>query len=201
MERCLVKRIGIYAGIFDPVHAGHIAFALQAIQKAGLDKVYFMPERRPWHKQGVEHFGHRVAMLTRATKPHSKLGVLELEDISFTIERTLPKLQKRFAGSQLVFLFGSDVITQLPSWPKVENLLACSELVVGIRKQAALPHIRQDIMGWPIRPQKLHIFESYAPDVSSGKIREALRRRTYVRGLLASVARYANRNWLYVSFN
>lgn len=193
------KRIGIYSGVFDPVHAGHIGFALQAMEKAGLDKVYFLPERRPRHKQGVEHFGHRVAMLKRATRPHPKLDILELEDTSFTMERTLPRLQKRFSGHQLVFLFGSDAVQELPNWPKAENLLKTSELVVGVRSESALEHIRQDIQGWPAKPQQLCIFESYAPDISSGKVREALRRRTYARGLLLSVARYANRNWLYIS--
>ena len=194
------KRIGIYSGSFDPVHAGHISFALQAVEQAKLDKVYFLPERRPRYKQGVEHFGHRVAMLKRASKPHAKLGVLELEDVSFTMERTLPKLQKRFVDKQLVFLFGSDVAQQLPTWPKAKNLLGSSELVVGVRKESILEHIRQDIAGWPAKPQQLYIFESYAADVSSGKVREALRSRKYVRGLLTSVARYANHNWLYISF-
>ena len=194
-----MKRIGIYSGSFDPVHGGHISFALQAIEEAGLDKVYFLPERRPRYKHGVEHFGHRVAMLKRAAKPHPKLDVMELEDISFTIERTLPKLQKRLAGQQLVFLFGSDAVTELPDWPKAENLLNASELVVGVRFGSGLEHVCQDIQGWPKKPQMVHVFESHAPDVSSGKVREALRQRTYVRGLLTSVARYANRNWLYIS--
>lgn len=196
-----MKRIGIYAGVFDPVHAGHIAFALQAIEEAGLDKVYFLPERRPRHKQGVEHFGHRVAMLKRASKPHAKLGVLELEDVSFSIERTLPRLQKRLGQSQLVFLFGSDVIEQLPSWPKADSMLKKMELVVGVRQGSILEHVRQEITGWPTKPKQLYIFESYAPDVSSRKVRDALRKRRYVRGLLASVARYSDRNWLYISFS
>lgn len=196
-----MKRVGIYAGSFDPVHAGHIAFALQALREAGLDKIYFLPERRPRNKQGVEHFGHRVAMLKRASKPHAKLDVLELEDISFTMQRTLPRLQKRFAGSQLVFLFGSDVAQQLSNWPKAENLLHSSELVVGVREGAMPAHVRQDVNSWPTKPQKLYVFESYAPEVSSRRVREALRSQQKVSGLLASVARYANRNWLYVSFN
>lgn len=195
-----MKRIGIYSGSFDPVHAGHIGFALQAIEQAKLDKVYFLPERRPRYKQGVEHFGHRVAMLKRAAKPHAKLGVVELEDVNFTMERTFPKLQKRFDGKQLIFLFGSDVVQQLPAWPKAGNLLRDSELVVGVREGSLPEHVRQDIDSWRVKPRQLYVFESYAADVSSGKIREALRRRQYVRGLLTSVARYANRNWLYISF-
>ncbi len=196
-----VKRIGIYAGTFDPVHAGHISFALQALKEAGLDKIYFLPERRPRHKTGVEHFGHRVAMLKRAAEPHSKLDVLELEDVSFTMERTLPKLQKRFQGSQLVFLFGSDIVSQLPLWPKAQNLLKQSELVVGVRAKHDASTITKQIAQWPYQPTGLFVFESYAPDVSSHKVREALRRRQLTRGLLTSVARYANRNWLYISLS
>jgi len=194
-----MTRIGIYAGVFDPVHTGHIAFALQSIEHAKLDKVYFLPERRPWHKQGVEHFGHRVAMLRRATRPHAKLEVLELEDVSFTVRRTIPRLQKQFAASEIVFLFGSDVAQQLPNWQNAEALLRSCEIVVGVREGSMLEHIRQDIGSWPVKPKYLYIFESYAADVSSRKVREALRSRKYERGLLTSVARYSNHNWLYIS--
>ena len=130
-----MRRIGIYAGTFDPVHTGHVAFALQAMEKAKLDKLYFLPERRPRHKKGVEHFGHRVAMLQRAVKPHPKFAVLELDDVSFSIERTLPRLKREFLSDQLVFLFGSDAIQHLGNWPLAERLLASSELVIGLRSQ------------------------------------------------------------------
>ena len=198
--RAKSKRIGIYAGAFDPVHAGHITFALQALEIAQLDRVYFLPERRPRNKQGVEHFGHRVAMLTRASAPHRKFGVLEYVDISFSVARTLPRLQKQFRGDQLIFLFGSDAIVHLPDWPNVKQLLDSSELVVGVRASADVAIVRQQIAAWADQPKALAIFDSYAADVSSGAVREALRRRRPVRGLLSSVARYSNRHWLYVSF-
>lgn len=196
-----VPRIGIYAGAFDPVHAGHITFALQALHAAKLDKVYFVPERRPRHKHGVEHFGHRVAMLKQAARPHAKFGVLELVDISFSVERTLPRLEQQFPDSQLVFLLGSDITRTLPSWPRAERLLATSELVVGVRASDNLEEIKETIGNWEIKPKGITIFHSYASDVSSGSIREALRRRSSVRGLLTSVARYSNQHWLYVSLS
>lgn len=194
------QRIGIYAGAFDPVHAGHVAFALQAIVTARLDRVYFLPERRPRHKQGVEHFGHRVAMLKQASAPHRKFGVLEYVDISFSVARTLPRLRQQFRGDQLVFLFGSDAIAHLPDWPNAKQLLASSELIVGVRSSEDVALVRQQISTWQTQPQALAVFDSYAPDVSSGAVREALRRRRPVRGLLLSVARYCDRHWLYVSF-
>ncbi|HET9174704.1 MAG TPA: nicotinate-nicotinamide nucleotide adenylyltransferase [Candidatus Saccharimonadales bacterium] len=192
-------RIGIYPGVFDPVHAGHIGFALQALKQANLDRIYFMPERRPWHKSGVEHFGHRVAMLSRACRPYKAFEVLEVDDIKFTMERTVPKLQQAFTGSQLVYLFGSDVALKLPAWRNVEQLLTSSELVVGVRAGDDPRAVAQCIRSWPSQPLDLHVFESYAADVSSSKVREALRAQRYVHGLLTSVARYSNRNWLYIS--
>lgn len=193
------RRIGIYSGTFDPVHAGHVGFALQAIETAKLDIVYFLPERRPRYKQGVEHFAHRVAMLRRACRPHPKLDVLELEDVNFSIERTLPRLQKRLGKSQLVFLFGSDVAAHLPNWPQVESLLASSELVIGVRAEDNLARVSEQIRAWPQQPKALKIFESYAADVSSGAVRKAIRERRHARGLLPSVAHYSDRHWLYVS--
>lgn len=188
----------MYAGTFDPVHAGHVAFALQALQAAQLDKVYFLPERRPRDKQHVEHFGHRVAMLKRATAPHPQFEVLELVDISFSVERTLPKLQRLFEGDQLVFLFGSDIVPKLASWPKAERLLE-HELVIGLRFQHDRETIHNIVESWPTQPKVVTIFDSFAPDVSSGKVREALRKRQATQGLLRSVERYSDHNWLYVS--
>jgi len=197
----MTRRIGIYAGTFDPVHAGHVSFALQAILAARLDKVYFLPERRPRNKQHVEHFGHRVAMLRRAIKPHPQFEVLELVDVSFSVERTLPELQRRFKGSELVFLFGSDVLQNLRNWSKADQLLAESELVIGLREQDDRGKLHGLIEAWPVPPKALTIFASYAPEVSSGRIRDALRRRQPTSGLLTSVERYSDHNWLYVSLN
>jgi nicotinate-nucleotide adenylyltransferase len=193
------KRIGIYSGSFDPVHAGHLSFALQALEAAQLDAVYFLAERRPRSKQGVEHFGHRVAMLQRAVKPHRRLGVLELEDISFSVERTLPRLRKHFPKDQLVFLVGSDVITHMPDWSNIAQLHKQSELVIGVRSASKLAEVQAEIAQWSVKPQATHVVESYAPAVSSRSIREALRRREYVPGLLRSVERYSDHNWLYIS--
>ncbi len=192
------SRIGIYAGSFNPVHAGHIAFALQSIEAANLDMVYFMPERRPREKQAVEHFGHRMAMLNRATEPHTRLGVLDLVDVNFSVQRTLPQLQQQFADSDLVFLVGSDVVPGMPDWPHIEQLLQ-SELVVGVRAKDDLETTKTLITRWSPMPKTVTIFDSYAPSVSSRIIREALQKRQPTQGLLPSVQRYSDHHWLYVS--
>ena len=107
------KRIGIFAGSFNPIHAGHITLALKAIDVASLDMVYLMPERLPRHKSKLEHFGHRSAMISRAIRPHSKLALLELPERRFDVAKTLTSLERRFVGDQLVLLMGSDVVLGL----------------------------------------------------------------------------------------
>jgi nicotinate (nicotinamide) nucleotide adenylyltransferase len=181
------------------VHAGHIAFALQSLKEANLDKIYFVPERQPRGKVGVEHFGHRVAMLKRATRPYRQFEVMELVDVNLTVNKTLPKLQKQFAGHQLVFLFGSDAAVTIPHWPNVEKLLKSSEIVVGLREQDARAGIESRIAAWPVAAIHTTIFTSFAPEVSSRRVREALYRRREAQGLLRSVERYSNHHWLYVS--
>ena len=192
-------RVGIYAGTFDPVHAGHIAFALQAIQEAQLDEVIFLPERQPRYKQGSEHFGHRVAMLNRAVRPHRQLKVLELTDRHFSVNRTIPQLQRRLSKAQLVFLVGSDVLQHMKDWPDIEKLLAASELAVGVRGETPPAVVETQLNLLPLLPLRNYVIQSHVPTASSGQVRAALRRRISATGCLPSVQRYALRNWLYTS--
>lgn len=196
-----MRRIGIFAGVFNPVHTGHVATALQAIEKARLDEVVFLPERRPRHKTGVEHFGHRVAMLNRAVRPHAKLSVLELVDTSFSVKRILNQLKRLYPDSQLVFLWGSDTAKFISDWPDADTLFAETEFVTTRRAGMSWTELWRIIDNWPVKPQKLYLFDSFAGEISSSGVREALRRRHQQPGLLASVARYADQNWLYVTFS
>jgi nicotinate-nucleotide adenylyltransferase len=191
-------KIGIFAGAFDPVHSGHIAFALQALEQAGLDEVVFLPERHPRDKPGVEHFGHRTAMIRRVLRPYKHLSMLELPDRHCTVRRTLPQLQALFAGHELVFLVGSEVAVDMPGWPYATRLLSDTGLIVGVRTENESDEVRAAIGTWPQPPQSLVVMRSYAPEVSSEEVRQALRAGTYTKGLLASVRNYSRREWLYV---
>lgn len=193
------KKIGIYSGAFDPVHAGHISFALQAIEHAKLDKLYFLPERRPRQKPGVEHFAHRVAMIKHASLPYEKFYVLESVETKFSVKRTLPMLKQKFQDDQLVFLFGSDAVADLPQWPHIEQMLTSCELVIAAREGSDTEQLQELISGWPVAPKSAVLLNSFAPKVSSTTVRHGLRSRQPVSGLLKSVVRYCDNHWLYVS--
>jgi nicotinate-nucleotide adenylyltransferase len=192
-------RVGIYAGAFDPVHAGHVAFALQAMETAQLDQVVFMPERRPRYKPSVEHYAHRVAMIKAACRPHPNLSVMEVVDKHFTVKRTLSLLRTVFKGHELVLLMGSDTALSIPAWPYANQLLKSCELVVGVRSQHQRTEVELTVAAWDVAPVALNIFDSFAPHITSTQIRKALRANQSADGLLTSVHRYARQEWLYVS--
>ncbi len=193
-----LSRVGIYAGTFNPVHSGHIAFALQALKLAKLDAVYFIVEQQPRHKNGVEHQGHRIAMLRRALLPHPQLDILELPDRHFTVTRTLPRLHQKLPGAQLVFLMGSDVVRYLAEWKAVDRLLASCELFIGRRAGDSEKSIFAALDKTTVESSKVYIIESYAKSISSSTIRRALRDNLPAHGLLQSVYKYVKREWLYL---
>ena len=194
------QRIGIYSGTFNPVHAGHISFALAAMKEAKLDRVYLMPERHRKTKSDVAHYAHRVAMIRQAIKPHPKLGLIDSSDISFSVAKTLPKLKSQFKRSRLVFLMGSDTLAGLSEWPMVESMLKSCDLLVSVREGDA-NRIEGYLKALPHQPRKLYLIDSLRPSVSSTKIREALMLDIEAEGILPSVRRYSNQNWLYISLS
>lgn len=191
------RRIGVFAGVFDPVHAGHVGFALRAAREASMDAVYFLPERKPRHKTGVEHYGHRVAMLNTAIKPYEFLGLLEVVDRQFTVNRTLPQLLKAFSGAELVLLMGTDTFAGLPRWANVSRLISDVQFVVSVRNPDELQLATMTIATLGLPAANICVIDSDRPGVSSSKIRDALRQNLGTAGLLPSVSRYAKREWLY----
>jgi nicotinate-nucleotide adenylyltransferase len=178
------RRIGIYAGVFDPVHSGHISFALQALHEVNLDEVYFLPERKPYRKPGAEHYGHRVAMLRQALQPHSQLALAEVVDRRFTVKQTVQRLRKTFQETELVFLMGADVFAQF---------------AVAVRSPEELQAVNATLQFLEIPTNFIQIIDTLSPKISSTNMRNAIRRHTYTSGLLASVEKYAKREWLYAS--
>lgn len=196
-----MSRIGIFSGTFDPVHKGHVAFALQAIESAKLDKVYFAPEPKPRRKQGVTHIAHRDAMLKLVTKPHPKLDVLSLPDKQFVPLRTTARLKKEFPDAELVLLLGSDLLEHLDNWPSYAGMLKHMGLVIGVRAHSDTAKSLEKINKLVTPVREIHIIESTYPLLSSRRIRESLHKGAEHEGLPESVSRYANEHWLYVSAN
>ena len=168
------RQIGIYSGTFDPIHLGHIAFALQAMRDCGLDMVIFLPEPRPRNKQGVTKLSHRLELINLAIEDEPNLSVLRLTSPQFTVRGTLPKLQQEFGDAHLTFLMGSDVAKSLGYWKSIKTLLRCASLAIGLRENdnpdeiaASMEQLGQE-QGIPV---DYTLISTAKADVSSSKVR------------------------------
>ena len=195
-----MTKIGILAGTFDPVHAGHLAFAQAALVECGLDKVFFLVEPSPRRKQGVKSIQHRTEMVQMAIAKHDQFGTIIIDQAQFSVEGTLPVLLTRFAGVQLHMLLGEDVLGHLTSWPHVKQLIESVEFVIGVRKQThaqAVNDLIQSIEETRGLTFKHHIITSEIPGVSSSKVRMRLRRGQVPAGLPQAVLKYIRAHQLY----
>jgi len=195
-----VRKVGIYSGSFDPVHDGHVAFAIQAANQCGLDKVFFMVEPSPRRKQGVKALEHREAMVALALKPYKILSQIILSQDRFTVELTLPQLLSRFKGAKLYFLMGDDVFTRLQNWGNINNLVETVEFIVGTRtynQQKIFNHqkLLNNLTGLNTRVQLISTTQN---KVASRSIRAQLKTAN-VTGISEPVKEYIFRHGLYHS--
>lgn len=127
-----MQHFGIYSGTFDPVHAGHLAFADMAHDAAGLNKVIFMPEPQPRGKDNVTPVAIRISQLAQIINP-SKYDTYQAKHSRFQVTETLAELRNQYPGVRLSFLVGSDVAMTLPSWPDINELTRQHQIIVGMR--------------------------------------------------------------------
>ncbi len=129
----MTHRIGIYAGTFDPVHKGHISFALAAVNQANLEQVCFLPERFPRFKPNASDYKTRINKIKDATADASQLTLLELPDRALNVHETLPELNRAFPDATLVLLVGADVLAHMYTWTEINQLVSTCDFVIGMR--------------------------------------------------------------------
>jgi nicotinate (nicotinamide) nucleotide adenylyltransferase len=194
-----MKRVGIFAGAFDPVHEGHLKFAQEALTKGRLDKVFFLVEPRPRRKQGVKSFEHRINMVKLAIENELRFGLIVLEQARFSVLETLPLLISRFKGSQINLLLGEDVAAHLVDWPHIDELINSVHFVIGIRnnKTDLNNHIKtiEKTRGLSFN---YTTFKTRLSKINSSEIRLALRQGQNPGGLDPKVATYIKKHGLYV---
>ncbi|MCA1849603.1 MAG: nicotinate-nucleotide adenylyltransferase [Acidobacteria bacterium] len=133
-----MKRIALYGGTFDPVHAGHLSVAHGLSKFFALDEVVFLPAYVAPHKREsrVTPALHRHAMLALATQnePHLRVSTIELDapERPYTFE-TLPRVKEDLGpDTKLFFVMGADSWMEITTWREWERVLgAASHIVVA----------------------------------------------------------------------
>ncbi len=130
-------RLGFFGGTFNPVHKGHMALALQAIEFLHLDRLWWIPAN-PWQKNPSELIASedRLAMLKLAVGKNEQMAVdvreLSREGLSYSID-TVKELARDFPNDQRFYLIGSDQWKNFHTWKHWKELFNYVTFVIVVR--------------------------------------------------------------------
>ncbi len=131
-------RIGIFGGTFNPPHLGHMLLATEAMEKAELDKLVFMPCANPPHKtdKDIPSGEHRLNMVKLAVGDNSAFDVSDMEIVaggkSYTA-KTLEHLAEKFPLDELCFIVGGDSLCEMERWFCPQEIFKRAEVIVALR--------------------------------------------------------------------
>lgn len=114
-------------GTFDPIHHGHLVAASEVAAVFDLDEVVFVPTGQPWQKSGseVSDAEHRYLMTVVATAANPRFSVsrvdIDRHGPTYTVD-TLRDLHELRPDSDLFFITGADVLSEILSWHGAEDI-------------------------------------------------------------------------------
>lgn len=197
MKKACDQKLGFYGGSFDPVHLGHLIIAQDALEQAGLDRVYFVPAAYSPLKNNPPEATpeQRLAMLRLALEGRESMEVIDDEirrqGTSYTVE-TIEAFRQRWPQAELYWLIGADQVEQLPRWHRIDDLLEQLRFICVSR-----PAHRLDIPSGIPEDRLLMLKERLIP-ISSTEVRRHLAEGKPVDFFLPpQVTKYIHDNSLY----
>lgn len=162
-------RIGLLGGTFDPVHVGHLAAAVEVRSALALDRMLLVVAGVPWQKVGTRSVTAAADRLKVVEAAVADIDGLEASRIevdrsgpSYTAD-TVSELAALHPGAELFVVVGADVVADLPTWERVDEVRDGATLVVVARPGASL--------ALPAPPWRACTVTVPALDVSSSDLR------------------------------
>ena len=72
-------KIGIFGGLFDPPHIGHLIIAQWVLEEYNLNRIIFIPAANPPHKAKYSSYHIRYEMAVLAIKGNKKFFISNIE--------------------------------------------------------------------------------------------------------------------------
>jgi nicotinate-nucleotide adenylyltransferase len=164
------SRLGLLGGTFDPPHVGHAAAAVAVVETLRLDQLLLVVANDPWQKsptRPITPADDRFAMTEALAGSLERVTASRMEidrgGPSYTID-TVEALQSM--ASEIVLVVGADLVPELGSWKRFDELRSLVTLAVVSRPNAGRP---PEPDGW-----KVTWVDGPQVDVSSSEVRAAL---------------------------
>jgi nicotinate-nucleotide adenylyltransferase len=135
------QRIGLLGGSFNPAHEGHRHISLMAMERLGLDWVWWLisPQNPLKSANGMAALEQRLDQARKVVQ-HPRILVTSLEQelaTRYTAD-SLAKLTQRFASARFVWLMGADNLSQIRHWQRWEEIFSMVPVAVLARAPYSL---------------------------------------------------------------
>ena len=167
------QRVGIFGGLFDPPHIGHLIIAQAILEEFRLHQIIFVPAGNPPHKRAHSSYAVRFHMTELAARGNRNFAISDIEKHmpgkTYTVD--VVAALRASLGGHLHLIIGSDQWEEIDTWKKPEQLFKLCRVIVAPRPGHTL-HTRRS------RHPKLHISKTPLLDVSSTMIRRKVKKIT-----------------------
>jgi len=187
------RRVGIFGGLFDPPHLGHLIIAQAILDEFRLQKIIFVPAGNPPHKRTYSSYATRYHMTELAIQgnPHFAISDIEKEmsGKTYTVE-VVAALRKTVTG-RLYLIIGSDQWEEIDTWKRPDDLFKACRVIVAPRPGHTLETCRR-------RYPMIQISTTPLLDISSTMIRKKIRQHHSIRYYVTpDVLQYIKKKKLY----
>ncbi len=169
-------RIAIFGGSFDPVHNEHKRLAQAAIESLGLDKLLIMPAYAPPHKKGktLSPDEDRLEMCRLAFSDIDKVEICDYEigkqGTSYTY-LTCRAFKEKYPRAELLWLVGTDMLRDFPTWKNPEEILSYATLAACGRNEKEGWAEEEQAEFYRVFKKNFLYFPYNGKDISSTEIR------------------------------
>jgi nicotinate-nucleotide adenylyltransferase len=138
-----MRPFGVFGGMFDPIHYGHLRTAHELHELLGFERIAFIPAGDPPHRAApLADAATRLAMVRAAVGDDDRFLVDERElkraGPSYTV-LTLEELRAERQTQPIVLILGMDAFAGLDRWHRAGELIRLAHVVVALRPRVALP--------------------------------------------------------------
>lgn len=130
------RRVGLLGGSFNPAHEGHLHISRLALDRLGLDELWWLvsPQNPLKPTAGMAPFGQRLAA-ARSVASDPRIRVTDIErDLGtrYTVD-TIGALQARFPEHRFVWVAGADILAEIHRWKDWRRLFRTVAIAVFAR--------------------------------------------------------------------
>lgn len=146
-----MTRIGLLGGSFNPAHKGHRRLSLAAIDRLGLDEIWWLvsPGNPLKQAKDMAPLAARLASARRMARgaPIRATAIERELGTRYTVD-TLRALVRRYPDRRFIWLMGADNLAQFHRWRDWRRIAALVPIAVATRPGYGGAALKAPAWGW-----------------------------------------------------